>query len=420
MRSRPIRGRCWSRSLVEFTGERVIPGQVDADLWNEHIARYIFARRYVQSKRVLDAGCGTGYGAAELAQSAESVIGLDVSEDALDYARANYPLQNLAFAAGSALLLPFPESSFDAVVAFEVIEHLNEYPLFIAECARVLKRDGLFIVSTPNTRYYGESRAGTGPNPYHEHEFEASEFHRALSTCFANVTLLLQNRVESFAFYPDKTFWPADARVEGGGGSTEEAHFLIALCTRAAPPNLRSFVYVPRAANLLREREQHVVLLKKELLRIQQERDDLLSLFQSQKDELEARNRWAAHLNEEVAATQARVVELQNELAREQHASAQVVAGYEAKVQDLENESLAKTRWAVETETRLSAELEEKRRELAECVRVLDESQALLEERTVWAQRADRERTVFESQVNLIRASRWHKLGRKLGLGPQW
>jgi len=56
-----------SPTLVEFTGERVIPGQVNDDLWSEHIARYAYARRYAEGRRALDAGCGTGYGSAELA-----------------------------------------------------------------------------------------------------------------------------------------------------------------------------------------------------------------------------------------------------------------------------------------------------------------------------------------------------------------
>jgi len=47
--------------LAEFTGERVIPGQVDADLLNEHLARYAFAARLSRRKQVLDAGCGAGY-----------------------------------------------------------------------------------------------------------------------------------------------------------------------------------------------------------------------------------------------------------------------------------------------------------------------------------------------------------------------
>ena len=56
--------------LAEFTGERVIPGQVDVDLLNEHLARYAFAARLARGKRVLDAGCGAGYGSAELARAA--------------------------------------------------------------------------------------------------------------------------------------------------------------------------------------------------------------------------------------------------------------------------------------------------------------------------------------------------------------
>jgi len=66
---------------MEFTGERVIPGQVDPDLLNEHLARYAFAARLARGKRVLDAGCGAGYGSAELVKSALSVVGVDAAAD---------------------------------------------------------------------------------------------------------------------------------------------------------------------------------------------------------------------------------------------------------------------------------------------------------------------------------------------------
>src|ERR1700675_135188 len=96
-----------SLKLVEFTGERVIPGMVNDDLWSEHVARYAFARRFAEGRRVLDAGAGTGYGAAELAQSADSVIGLEIDRDAVEYARANYPIPKLSFEAGSCTAMPF-------------------------------------------------------------------------------------------------------------------------------------------------------------------------------------------------------------------------------------------------------------------------------------------------------------------------
>src|SRR5262249_57123529 len=91
------RCRWWREALAEFTGERVIPGQVDIDLLNEHIARYAFAARLARGKRVLDAGCGAGYGSAELARWAQSVTGVDVSCEAIDFARENYPLPNVRF-----------------------------------------------------------------------------------------------------------------------------------------------------------------------------------------------------------------------------------------------------------------------------------------------------------------------------------
>src|SRR4051812_23591407 len=141
------RGR---NTLSEFTGERVIPGQVDVDLLNEHMARYTFAARLARGKRVLDAGCGAGYGSAVLAHTASFVVGADVSADAVEFARANYRLPNLAFERSSCASLPHPDGAFDLVVAFEVIEHLETWREFLLEARRMLAPNGQFIVSTPN------------------------------------------------------------------------------------------------------------------------------------------------------------------------------------------------------------------------------------------------------------------------------
>ncbi len=404
--------------MVEFTGERVIPGQVNDDLWIEHFARYAFARQYAEGRRVLDAGCGTGYGSAELAQSAAEVSGLDVSGDAIEYARTNYPIPNLRFVVSSCATMPFPDKSFDVIVAFEVIEHLADHRQFLNECGRLLRSEGLFIVSSPNKRYYSESRAQTGPNPYHEHEFEADEFVSELNRVFSNVRLLLQNRIESFAFHPATSFWPAGARIDGGGGTAGDAHFLIGLCSPGQLPDPRSFVYVPRAANLLREREQHVQLLEQQLARTKQwfsetqnERDSLLDLFRKQKDELDDRTRWASELSTQLEASGKRIVQVQEELEA-------VTSGYQAKVNELEEENRSKTEWALATEARLTQELEARGRELAECVRLLEAADATVEERTVWAQRVDAAREQLAAQLNMIRASRWVKLGRTFGVGP--
>ena len=417
---------------IEFTGERVIPGQVHDNLWSEHVARYAFARRYAQDRRVLDAGCGTGYGAAELAQAAADVVGLDVSPEAIDYARGHYPLPGVRFTVSSCLAIPFPEHSFDLIVAFEVIEHLGDFRAFLEECRRVIAPDGLFVVSSPNKRYYDESRGKQGPNPYHHHEFEAEEFVEELTRVFSNVRLLLQNRVESFAFHPSSSFWPAEARIDGGAGAAHDAHFLIGMCSLANLPEPRSFVYVPKAANLLREREHHLQLLEAQLAKTKQwlvesqkERDTLLELHRQLKDELEERNRWAEQLNLDLRAAGDRVTTLQDELTKEQQAGAAAVAGYQAKVEELEEESRTRAEWATQTEARLTKDIEAVSRdlegrcmELAECVKLLETAESTVEERTHWAQRAEAQQQALLAQLNMIRASRWLKLGRKLGLGP--
>lgn len=403
--------------MVEFTGERVVPGEVSDDLWSEHFARYAFARRYATGRRVLDAGCGTGYGAAELAFSANHVIGLDVSNEALQFARRNCSIPSVTFVAASGACLPFRNASFDLVVAFEVIEHLRDYRAFIDESARVLTKEGVFLVSSPNKLYYTESRGATGPNPFHEHEFEPREFTEELRRKFPNVLLLAQNRAECFVFHDPKTFPSSETRMDGSSGE-ETAHFLIGVCSFHALDR-QSFVYVPKAANLLREREHHIRLLQDELARnkawlaeTRAERDTLLDMFRNQKQELDERTRWAGKLNDELTTAADRIVQLQEE-------SRTLCEGYEAKVRELEAENQAKTAWALDTEARLGGELEQKVNELAQAVSLLNAAEHTVEERTIWAQRVETERQLLAAQLNLIRASRWMKLGRKIGLGPE-
>lgn len=376
---------------AQFTGERVIPGQVSDDLWAEHFARYALARRLAAGKRVLDAGCGAGYGAAELALDAAEVTGADLSEAAVRGARAAYRLPNLRFVTASCGALPFGDGSFELITAFEVIEHLADYRALIEECARTLDRNGMLLVSTPNREYYALTREEVGPNPYHHHEFEASEFADELRRVFGSVTLLVQNRAEAIVFHRPRTPVPADVRIDSGGGDTAAAHFFLAICRKDRAAEERAFVYVPKAANVLRERERHVQLLLRQVAEARENHRRVLA-------ELEAHNRWAQDLDRELSETR------------------EAAAG---QVRALEAENRQKTDWALETERRLTADIEAHREKLRECVHLLDERQASIDERTLWAQKESALRERYERQLAMVRASRWVRLGRALHAGPE-
>jgi SAM-dependent methyltransferase len=410
--------------LAEFTGERVIPGEVDADLWNEHLARYAFASRLARGKRVLDLGCGAGYGAAELGRHAASVLGVDLSGSAVAFARERYAAPHVRFEAGDCTAIPASDAAFDLVVAFEVIEHVAGWRKLVEEARRVLTPGGQFIVSTPNKLYYAESRREAGPNPFHVHEFEFGEFRRELTACFPYVSLFLENHAEGVVFRPVEPDQTSEVRVEGAA-DPEAAHFFIAVCALRPQTGAPTFVYVPTAGNVLRERERHIAKLHSELETkngwLEQAKSDLAALnvqyqellgrFRANLADLEQRSVWAESLQREVEQRDSRIVRLQEELAEEHAAALELARGYEDKVRELEAEIV---RHAAATERELAA----RTAELGRCVELLHEAEKTVEERTLWAQRLQAEVEERDRRIGAIARSRWIRLGRRLGVGP--
>ena len=134
---------------LEFTGERYTP-DVGDQIQHEHFHRYLLALRFCAGQRVVDVACGEGYGAALLAQVADEVVGVDSSAEAIEHASKTYGSTKLVFRAADATSIPVEDGFADVVVSFETIEHLADQPAFVAEVARILRPDGMLVLSTPD------------------------------------------------------------------------------------------------------------------------------------------------------------------------------------------------------------------------------------------------------------------------------
>lgn len=165
-----------------------MPWAPDLQVVYEHYHRYHFAAATVTGRRVLDLACGEGYGTAVLATSAADVVGIDIDRGTIQHASSSYRLPNLRFDEGSMLdLSRYEVGSFDVVTCFEALEHVTEHDVLIGEVRRVLRPEGLFLVSTPDRLTY--SGHLHQDNPFHLRELSRQEFEELLCDNFANVAM---------------------------------------------------------------------------------------------------------------------------------------------------------------------------------------------------------------------------------------
>jgi SAM-dependent methyltransferase len=166
-------------TVMTLTGERTVPDLDVENYWfRRHQVVYQRLARRCAGREVLEAGCGEGYGADLIAGVARRVIGLDYDEATVAHVRARYPRVEVMRA--NLAELPLADASVEAVVSFQVIEHLWNQPQFLRECARVLRPSGLLMVSTPNRITFSPGR-DTPINPFHTRELNADELAQLLA-----------------------------------------------------------------------------------------------------------------------------------------------------------------------------------------------------------------------------------------------
>jgi 2-polyprenyl-3-methyl-5-hydroxy-6-metoxy-1,4-benzoquinol methylase len=184
---------------MEFTGERFIPGIKEYDqspIAYEHWQRYYSLLNYVKGKTVLDIACGEGYGSNLISQYAEKVFGADISSETIHHAKSRYSAPNLNFSVESIENLDHEDQSIDIIVSFETIEHVdtNMQEAFLREAVRVLKPEGVVILSCPNKKVASDDAFENWgyKNEFHIKEYYLDEFDDFLRRHFRYVHFYYQ------------------------------------------------------------------------------------------------------------------------------------------------------------------------------------------------------------------------------------
>ena len=150
----------------------------------KHLIRYNFANLFVkENSEVLDAACGVGYGTHLLSKKSKNIIGIDYSRPAIKFAKENYKNKKIKFFESNILKYKY-KKKFDVIVSLETLEHINKQDgiRWIKKCYSLLKKNGIFVCSSPLLRVRNGKPFIT--NPHHLHEMQKIELERILKKIF--------------------------------------------------------------------------------------------------------------------------------------------------------------------------------------------------------------------------------------------
>lgn len=172
---------------MALTGERTLPDVPEENYWyRRHLIVYEWIARRVGGMRVIDMACGEGYGSKTLAADAAGVVGVDANPEAHEHARLRYEGANLRFERD---LIETFAAPADAVVFLQTIEHLRDAGAALTHFKGLVGDGGVVYLSTPNVRTLAPNGAERSDNPWHVHEYTASEFELLCEEHFPSVEM---------------------------------------------------------------------------------------------------------------------------------------------------------------------------------------------------------------------------------------
>ena len=246
---------------LHWTGERFIPS-VGGQIRYEHLHRYALCELLARGLDVADVACGEGYGSAGLAAVARSVVGVDISDQAIEHARRTYgDRDNLRFVHGRADAIPLPDASIDLVVSFETIEHHDRHEEMLAEIKRILRPRGVLVISSPDRRTYAQEAPDR--NEFHVKELDLGELHTLLKRYFPHVALAGQRLATASFVTPIggaeiatayRAFTADDRSATFAGvDAPKDPVYVLAVCSDEPVGGLAPSLFLDRATDLYAE-----------------------------------------------------------------------------------------------------------------------------------------------------------------------
>lgn len=338
--------------MLNFTGERFIPTE-QGEIRYEHMHRYGWVQSLCAGRDVLDIACGEGYGSALLADAAASVVGVDISNEAVEHARERYAGKaNVRFVQGSATAIPLDDASVDVAVSFETLEHLAQQEEMLGELRRVLKPSGVLVISSPNKKVYSDERNYV--NEFHVKELYFDELDGLLRRFFPATNYFAQRFLTASALLPlDGSADHYDAlllsseQLKAQTQSADRAMYFVAVCAAAEGllPTMAPNLFA-EAGNDLYADQQNVMHWASGL---HKEHSELEARHVALQKEFEERSAWALSLDAERTAWEETRARSEAECRRLEASLAQHIAQSEQRLAAILNSRswrlLAPVRW---------------------------------------------------------------------------
>ncbi len=372
---------------MKFTGEKFIPGLGGSELAIEHYQRYLSVVDLVKDKVVVDAACGEGYGSHILSKGAAYVYAVDIDQETIFHAHQEYRRhENIRFIPAAVTNIPLQSNSVDVFVSFETIEHVDEHSqrLFLLEIKRLLRKDGLLLISTPDKFLYSDTHDYS--NEFHIKEFYKDGFYDFLLSYFIHVNF----------FYQD--FQVASVLSNEGTNSLEVVYnnrvragkYIVAICSdeyKKTHHSLGSVVYdledsyrknIGKILELQREVEKlgnwgnhlnTINVSKAEDIRTKQHLiDDLSNDLDRLRKELDQARQGGARLQSEIEHARAKLTENEQALAEKDHEiehararlteNEQAMADQNYELKRLQEDTKTLTRWMQDIQRCMTEHLE--------------------------------------------------------------